>query len=112
MPTHPLQPLSSSEMQTAVGVLQALPSFTSTTRIINIMLKEPAKDAVYAWPEGEVPDREAVAVLFDNASNAAATATLNLTARALVTFEEAPAGAQPTLSMDEQIECEQAVLGK
>jgi primary-amine oxidase len=65
---------------------------------------------VYAWPEGEVPDREAVAVLFDNASNVASTATLNLTARALVRFEEAPAGAQPTLSMDEQVECEQAVL--
>jgi primary-amine oxidase len=110
MPSHPLQPLISSEVQTAVKLLQALPSFTPTTRIISIMLKEPAKELVYAWPDGQIPDREAVAVLFDNAANAAFAATLNLTLGAVVKMEQAPAGAQPTLSMDEQVECEQAVL--
>jgi primary-amine oxidase len=110
MPSHPLQPLLSSEIQTAVKLLQALPSFTPATRIISIMLKEPAKKLVYAWPDGQIPDREAVAVLFDNAANAASVTTLNLTAGAVVTVEQAPAGAQPTLSMDEQVECERAVL--
>jgi primary-amine oxidase len=110
MPFHPLQPLISSEIQTAVKLLQALPSFTPATRIISIMLKEPAKELVYAWPDGKIPDREAVAVLFDNAANAAVAATLNLTVGAVVKMEQAPAGAQPTLSMDEQVECEQAVL--
>lgn len=110
MPSHPLQPLVSSEIQTAVRLLQALPSFTPATRIISIMLKEPSKELVYAWPDGEIPDREAIAVLFDNAANTALAATLNLTAGAVVKMEQAPAGAQPTLSMDEQVECEQAVL--
>jgi primary-amine oxidase len=110
MTTHPLQPLNSSEMQAAVELLQTLPSFISTTRIISIMLKEPAKPLVYGWPDAGTPDREAVAVLFDNAANAASTATLNLTAGKVVKIEQAPAGAQPTLSMDEQVECEQAVL--
>jgi primary-amine oxidase len=110
MSSHPLQPLNSSEIQAAVKLLQALPSFTPATRIISIMLKEPAKELVYAWPAGKIPDREAVAVLFDNAANAAVAATLNLTVGAVVKMEHAPAGAQPTLSMDEQVECEQAVL--
>jgi primary-amine oxidase len=110
MPSHPLQPLVSSEIQTAVKLLQALPSFTPATRIISIMLKEPAKELVYTWPDGPIPDREAIAVLFDNAANTALAATLNLTAGAVVKMEQAPAGAQPTLSMDEQVECEQAVL--
>ena len=110
MSSHPLQPLISSEIQAAVKLLQALPSFTPATRIISIMLKEPAKELVYAWPDGEIPDREAVAVLFDNPANAAVAVTLNLTLGAIVKMEQAPAGAQPTLSMDEQVECEQAVL--
>jgi primary-amine oxidase len=110
MPTHPLQPLLSSEIQAAAKLLRGLPSFTSATRIISIMLKEPPKQLVYAWPDGGIPDREAVAVLFDNAANAAYAATLNLTTAAVVKIEQAPAGAQPTLSMDEQVECEQAVL--
>jgi primary-amine oxidase len=110
MPSHPLQPLISSEIQAAVKLLQALPSFTSTTRIVSVMLKEPAKELVYAWPNGQTPDREAVAVLFDNSSNAASTATANLTVSAVTKVEQAPDGAQPTLSMDEQVECEQAVL--
>lgn len=110
MPSHPLQPLVSSEIQTAVKLLQAHPSFTPATRIISIMLKEPAKELVYAWTDGPIPDREAVAVLFDNAANTALAATLNLTVGAVVKLEQAPAGAQPTLSMDEQVECEQAVL--
>jgi primary-amine oxidase len=110
MPSHPLQPLIASEIQTAVKLLQALPSFTPATRIISIMLKEPAKELVYAWPNGEIPERDAIAVLFDNAANAAFEVTLNLTAGSVVKMEQAPAGAQPTLSMDEQVECEQAVL--
>ena len=110
MPTHPLEPLSANEIQASVGLLRAQPTFTATTRIISIMLKEPRKAPVYAWPHGGIPDREAIAVLFDNAANAASTVTLNLTSGATVTVDPAPADVQPTLSIDEQVECEQAVL--
>src|SRR5258708_2055759 len=110
MSAHPLEPLSASEIQEAVRLLQAQPPFTATTRIISVMLKEPNKALIYPLPDSEVPDREAVAVLFDNAANAAYTIILNLTASAVVKFDRAPAGAQPTLSIDEQVECEQAVL--
>ena len=47
MPTHPLEPLSASEVQAAVQLLKAQPSFTNTTRIISIMLKEPGKALIY-----------------------------------------------------------------
>jgi primary-amine oxidase len=110
MSTHPLEPLSAPEIQAAVRLLQAQPSFTRMTRIISIMLKEPPKAIVYTWPNGEVPERKAVAVLFDNAANAASTATLNLSSNEVVNIVAAPEGAQPTLSLDEQVECERAVL--
>ena len=110
MPLHPLEPLSATEVQQAVGLLKAWPAFTPTTRIISISLREPAKSAVYLWPGTPHTNREAQAVLFDNAANAAANARIDLTAGTLTHWEPAPAGVQPTLSMDEQVECEQAVL--
>jgi primary-amine oxidase len=110
MSLHPLEPLSGVELQNAVRLLRTLPIFTSSTRIISVILREPDKQAVYAWQGGAWEDRRADAVLFDNGLNCAYTANVNLSAGTVVRWEAAPAGAQPTLSMDEQIECEQAVL--
>jgi primary-amine oxidase len=107
---HPLQPLSATEVYLAVRLLQAQPFFNATTRIISISLKEPSKETVFQWPEREAPPRLALAVLFDNAVNIASTLTLNLTEGTLLERHAAPAGSQPTLSIDEQIECERAVL--
>jgi len=110
MPSHPLEPLNASEIQAAVRSLQAQPFFTPTTRIISIMLKEPPKALIYAWPHANSPEREATAVLFDNAINAASTATVALATGVVLSHDYGPMGSQPTLSLDEQIECEKAVL--
>src|ERR1700712_479972 len=106
---HPLEPLSAPEVAQAVQLLRSGDHLTSSTRVISIMLKEPPKAAVHAWPKAPVPDREASAVLQDNASNRACTVLLNLTKAAVTGVKQAPPGVQPTLSVDEQIECEQAV---
>ena len=110
MSTHPLEPLSAREIESAVELLKAVPSCTASTRIISVMLKEPAKDTVHAWPDGQTPDREAVAVLLENATNAVSSVVLDLTSQVVKEIRPAPTGSQPTLSLDEQIECEQAVL--
>lgn len=107
---HPLEALSASEIEQAVGLLKSSAGFTASTRIISVMLKEPPKEFVHAWPNCARPDRCAIAVLLDNAANAASAVTLNLTKSEIVEVQNAPPGSQPTLSMDEQIECEQAVL--
>jgi primary-amine oxidase len=110
MSAHPLEPLSASEMEHAVTLLKTLPDFTPTTRIISIVLREPEKSFVYAWPQTNGANRDATAVLFDNAANQATTVSLDLTGRAVLKSEKAPTGAQPTLSIDEQVECERAVI--
>jgi primary-amine oxidase len=107
---HPLEPLSESEVQQAVELLRALPTWTAETRIISITLKEPAKAAVYGWPATPVLTRMASAVLMNNAANQASTVVLDLAAHKVFSVTLAPQGAQPTLSTDEQAECEQAVL--
>lgn len=110
MPFHPLEPLTANEMQAAIVLLKGLDRFKPTTRVISIMLLEPPKQIVYQWPDAAPFDREAVAVLFDNAANRATRVTLNLTTKTISSQKDAPAGAQPTLSVDEQEECERAVL--
>jgi primary-amine oxidase len=107
---HPLEPLSAAEVALSVQLLKAHPVFTPTSRIVSIMLREPDKALVHAWPEGPYPERYAVAVLIDNGSNTASAVTLNLSASRVMAVDQAPSGAQPTLSFDEQIECERAVL--
>jgi primary-amine oxidase len=107
---HPLEPLSEREVAEAVFLLKTSSMFTATTRIISIMLREPPKSAVHRWPDGEVIDRNADAVLFDNKRNTALAVALDLDAGKIVQVQEAPPGSQPTMSIDEQVECEQAVL--
>ena len=110
MSAHPLEPLTADEMRSAVHLIKAQDTFTPTTRFISIMLKEPPKQAIRNWPPSPAPSREAIAVLFDNAANQASRVILDLTGGSVVSTEFAPTGAQPALSIDEQVECEQAVI--
>ena len=59
-PNHPLEPLTAKEIESAVELLRTVPSCTAATRIISIILREPSKELVYAWPSGPAPHREAV----------------------------------------------------
>jgi primary-amine oxidase len=106
---HPLEPLAADEVQSAVEILKQAGRVTPTTRFVSVGLKEPAKALVQAFAGDPVAPREAFVVLFDNALNACYEATLSLTDRTLVNWLHVP-GAQPTMTIDEQVECEQAVL--
>ena len=110
MSLHPLEPLSAAEVNQALTLLKAMPAFTPTTRIISVSLHEPLKQQVYGLPAGESLDRQADAVLFDNAQNRGSHVHLDLNSSSVVAIVQMPVGAQPTLSTDEQAECEQAVI--
>lgn len=106
---HPLEPLTAAEVDQAVSLLRSAGKVTPTTRFVSVSLKEPPKSAVHAWNSRDALPREAFVVLFDNATNTAHEATLSLTDAKVMGFVSRP-GAQPTMTVDEQIECEQAVL--
>jgi len=106
---HPLEPLTAEEVQLAVAILREAGKVTPTTRFVSISLKEPDKALVHAFTGKEAIPREAFAVLFDNGTNACHEAALSLASRKVLSWEHIP-GVQPTMTMDEQIECEQAVL--
>lgn len=109
MPRHPLEPLAAAEVADAIHLLRDARLLTPTTRVVSVMLKEPPKAKVHAWNGTEAIDREAAAVLFDNATNTAHEVELNLASRQM-TAHRPRTGVQPTMTVDEQIECEQAVL--
>jgi primary-amine oxidase len=102
---HPLTPLSAEEIGHAVHLLKKLPEFGASTRIISVTLEEPTKQELL---RPGIP-RKARIVCFDNARNRAFSVDLNLSSREILSLVEAPEGAQPTMSIDEQVECEQAV---
>ncbi len=111
---HPLEPLSAEEIREAVELLKREGKVTPTTRFVVVSLQEPDKSLVHHLPgagaNGEsAPPREAFAVLFDNAANACYEASLSLTQADLLSWKRIP-GVQPTMTIDEQVECEQAVL--
>jgi primary-amine oxidase len=104
---HPLEPLTAAEVALAVSLLRQLPEFSGATRIISVLLKEPEKAIVHG---GGTADREAEAVLHDNGRNRCLHAVVNLTTQTAGAVRYAPEGAQPTMSVDEQVECEAAVI--
>src|SRR3984893_12032908 len=107
---HPLEPLNAEEIAQSVALLKTLKQFNPSTRVISIILEEPTKEQVLGQSPRDCPDRKAQAVCFDNARNRAFTVKLNLSSNKCTSVIEASPGAQPTMSIDEQVECEKAVL--
>lgn len=106
---HPLEPLTAAEVAQTVTLLKNAGKVTPTTRFVSVSLKEPKKELVHRSGGTAAGDREALVVLFDNATNSCFEAAVSLTKNELLAWKHVP-GVQPTMTIDEQIECEQAVL--
>ncbi|MGD9632435.1 MAG: primary-amine oxidase [Pirellulales bacterium] len=106
---HPLEPLSADEIEQAVSILRTSGKLTPTTRFVSVSLKEPSKDLVHAGESTGAAQREAFVVLFDNATNSCYEAEVSLSDFRLTSWNHIP-NVQPTMTIDEQIECEQAVI--
>ncbi len=106
---HPLEPLTAQEVRLAVTLLKDNGKVTPTTRFVSVSLREPAKEVVYKHTGQGARRREANVVLIDNGTNSCYEAALSLTDRKLLSWRHVP-GVQPTMTADEQVECEQAVL--
>lgn len=82
---------------------------TPTTRFVSVSLKEPPKaESVASGRYADCPG-EAFVTLFDNATNSCYETAMLLTTTELLFHCHIP-HVQPTMTIDEQVECEQAVL--
>ncbi|WP_227872025.1 primary-amine oxidase [Paenibacillus albus] len=105
---HPLEPLSTVEIALAVNVLREKKHLGAFDRFVSVMLKEPKKSDVFLFEESKPIDREAAIIILNNLQNACFEATVSLTSETVVSWVHVP-GVQPTIMLDEQIECEVAV---
>jgi primary-amine oxidase len=103
---HPLEPLSLAEIELAVEVLKKQSDkITPSTRFVSVTLREAAKEKIL-YPSNEILIREADVVLFNNATNSCYEARVSLeNPGRLVSLEHIP-NVQPTMTVDEQVECE------
>ncbi|MDQ6669948.1 MAG: hypothetical protein M3069_04240 [Chloroflexota bacterium] len=76
-------------------------------RFVSISLHEPPKASMLDFPASGPVDRQAFAILLDNASGGTCEAVVSLDRRAVVSWDEI-ADVQPAIMLDEFLECEQA----
>ncbi len=106
---HPLQPLSKEEVKKVVDIIKMDDRYNPSIRFVSIVLKEPSKETVLHFSNGDRVERGAFIVLFDNKANKCFEVTLNINSEYIKYWIHIP-GMQPTMTIDEQIECERAVL--
>ena len=115
---HPLEPLTQIEVHEAVEILKKenILKINNRIRIISITLfeDESLKMDVYSWNKDNKTSiaRKCEAVIFDNDKNQGASVIMNLTNQSVILITDYPVSAQPTISVDEMFECEQAVINR
>ena len=105
---HPLEPLNTEEVAAAVGIVRAEHNLGEKMRFPMVVLNEPAKQAVLNFKDGDAFEREAFVIVLDNADGATYEAIVSLTAKAVKSWKHIP-DVQPSIMLDEFIECEAAV---
>jgi len=107
--THPLDPLNGAELEDTVRALKSSGYLGADVRIVSVNLIEPGKQAISAYQPGHPFERKALAVLLDRRHRASFEAVVDLAGKSVISIVRLPDGVQPSIMLDEFIECEQAV---
>ena len=105
---HPLDPLSASEIESAIAVLRAQRTLGERVKFESVVLNEPPKESVLSPNGSGAIDRQAFIILLDGDTGETYEAVVSLTKRELTSWTHVP-GVQPRLMVDELFECEKAV---
>jgi primary-amine oxidase len=106
--THPLDPLTAEEIAQAVRVLRRTRELGEDVRFVEIVLREPEKDELARYRDGETVARDAGVVLLDRGAETTYESVVSL-ADDTVRAWRAVAGVQAAITLDEYAECQQAV---
>ncbi|WP_153798997.1 primary-amine oxidase [Foetidibacter luteolus] len=106
---HPLQPVTADEITNTIAILLGQKGLDkNTVRFISVSLKEPPKQTVYAFKEGEKFERQTFTVVLNSLTGEVFEAVVNLSTTVITSWEQIT-GVQPTMTADEQVECEEVV---
>jgi len=95
-PRHPLDPLSAAEIAATTRLLKADSRTPEGAFFPTLVLHEPPKEDVLAFKPGKAFSREAYVEVFDRPNNVLYKAIVDLRANRVISFEQLPAGTQPT----------------
>lgn len=107
---HPLEPLSKTEIRSVVSIIKSDPRVTDDVRFVTIMLNEPDKKVVLEYtPEDEkMFERQALVILLDNNTQQCVEVVVSLNLSTIDSWTTLT-GVQPSIMLDEFVECEEAV---
>lgn len=97
---HPLAPLSASELEAAVKILNEAKRIPEPYRIVSVWLHEPPKQDVLAWDGAEPLERAAFAVVYDRSRRKTYEIVVSLTNRRVNRIKELT-GVQPAYMLEE-----------
>lgn len=107
---HPLHPITSEEILTTKKIICDAKGYEENkVRFISITLSEPDKSIINSYVKGKDLERKAFVVLLDNTDAKTYEILVSITNLTVLSFVHIP-GVQPTMTADEQIECEKAVV--
>lgn len=106
---HPLEPLTAEEVQSAAQICRTDGKLGPEFRFVTISLHEPAKEQVLAYKPGQKVPRQAFVILLNRVTGRGHEAVVDLVHEKVVSMLELPAGVQPGITLDEFLECEEAV---
>jgi primary-amine oxidase len=106
---HPLDPLTPDEIRLAVESIRRERPIRDSFRFVTVTLREPPKAALLRPSGATTAPREAFLILLDNATGLAYEAVVDLGSRTVKRYEALPEGTQPSIMLDEFLECEDAV---
>jgi primary-amine oxidase len=106
---HPLEPLTAEEVQSAAQICRTDGKLGPEFRFVTIALHEPAKEQVLAYKPGQKVPRQAFAILLNRVTGRGHEAVVDLVHEKVISMVELPDGVQPGITLDEFLECEEAV---
>ncbi len=108
-PRHPLDPLSTAEIEESLRILIQEKQLGSSVRFVSVYLNEPARRSVEQYRAGAPFERRAFILLLDRSTQTGYEAVVDLVHKSVASFDPLPAGVQPPIMLDEFGEVEQAV---
>lgn len=108
-PGHPLDPLTPEEIVRAVEIVRKARNVDDSWRFVTVTLAEPGKDIVRGFKTGTPLPRRAFVIAIDRMKGQAYEGMVDLAKGLLDRFDPLPAGIQPSITLDEFAECEEAI---
>ena len=107
--SHPLEPLTTEEISATTEILRAKQKLKDSHKFVSVVLREPPKEKVLGFRNGDYIEREAFAILLDRSDGEKLTRPWSRSPKGRSSpLSTSPACSRMTIR-DEVFECEQIV---